>query len=207
MLVACLRILERSDDPVKKKEVIGEGLAAAERSSRLINQLLSFARDKPIELSAVDLDRTIEGIQDLIVRTLGPGIVFDCKISPAARCVRTNPTQFELVILNLAVNARDAMPEGGAFSVLSRPSAQKGYVDIVVRDTGVGMSEAVAARALEPFFTTKEEGKGTGLGLAQAHLLMEQSGGELVLETAPGKGATFTLRLPLPAPPEAASRP
>jgi signal transduction histidine kinase len=201
VLIACLNILERTEDPVKKKEVIGEGLAAAERGSKLINQLLSFARDKPIELGAVDLDQTTAGVRDLIVRSLGPGVTLDVFISPAARFVHTNATQFELVLLNLAVNARDAMPEGGAFSIHSRPSPERGCVDIVVRDTGIGMSEAVAARALEPFFTTKEDGKGTGLGLAQAHLLMEQSGGALLLETAPGKGAAFTLRLRASAPP------
>lgn len=200
VLVACLRLLERHDDPGRKQELIAEGLSAAERGGKLINQLLSFARDRPIELQIVDLKQTLEGIRGLISRTLGPGIVLDLTVASNASVAWTNATQFELVVLNLAANARDAMPDGGAFSIVSRTSPARGFVDVVVRDTGVGMSEEVAARALEPFFTTKEDGKGTGLGLAQAHLLMEQSGGALLLETAPGKGAVFTLRMRASAP-------
>lgn len=201
IMVACLRHLGKSDDKTKVDEVVREGMAAADRGAKLVSQLLTFAREKPIELDCVDLDKTIGAIRDLLARSLGGNIAFDVSVSRDGRYVRTNATQLELVLLNLAVNARDAMPNGGSFTVVSQLAPVRGYVDVSVRDTGVGMSEEVASRAFEPFFTTKAEGKGTGLGLSQAHLLMRESGGSLHLESAPGKGALFILRLPACEPP------
>ncbi len=189
-----LRILSRSEDPEKRRRVIQEGFAAAERGEKLVRQLLTFAREKPLEISCIDLIATIDGIRDLLIRSLGRAIILDVNCSPDAQHARTNGSQLELVLINLAVNARDAMPDGGTFSIASKKAPVPGCIDVVIKDTGVGMSEEVAARALEPFFTTKPEGKGTGLGLAQAHLLAKDSGGSLHLETAPGKGAAFTFR-------------
>jgi signal transduction histidine kinase len=195
IMTACLRILGKSDDPLKKEQAIREGLSAAERSAKLVHQLLTFARDKPLELSCVDLSATIDGIRDLLSRSLGSGITFDVNISPDAQHVQTNAAQLELVLINLAVNARDAMPGGGTFSITSKTASATGCVDLMVKDTGIGMSAEVATRALEPFFTTKPEGKGTGLGLAQAHMLAKDSKGSLHLETALGKGTLFTFSL------------
>ena len=178
IMTACLRILGKSDDLSKKEQAIREGLSAAERSAKLVRQLLTFARDKPLELCCVDLSATIDGIQDLLSRSLGRGITLDVNISPDAQHVQTNGAQLELVLINLAVNARDAMPSGGTFSITSKRALATGCVDLMVKDTGIGMSDEVATRALEPFFTTKPEGKGTGLGLAQAHMLAHFADGE-----------------------------
>ena len=194
IVTACFRSLSKSDDRSKKEQVIQEGLAAVDRGAKLVRQLLTFARDKPPEISCIDLNTTIDGIRDLLTRSLGHGVIFDAIIPLDARHIITNGSQLELVLINLAVNARDAMPEGGTFSIVSKTSSAPGCIDVLIRDTGIGMSEEVAARAFDPFFTTKPEGKGTGLGLAQAHLLAKDSGGSLQLETSPGKGALFTLR-------------
>ncbi len=199
-MVACLRLLGKSDDKNKRDELLQEGLSTAERGTKLVNQLLAFARDKPLELNCIDLEKTLNEIRPLLDRTLGPGIDFQFAVSRDARYVRTNATQLELTLLNFAVNARDAMPSGGSFMVSTRLAQQRGFVDVLVRDTGVGMPEEVARRAFEPFFTTKPEGKGTGFGLAQAHVLARDSGGSILLETAPGQGALFTLRLPVCVP-------
>jgi signal transduction histidine kinase len=196
IMSACLRILEKSDDPKKQHQAIQEGKSAAERSAKLVQQLLTFARDKPIELSCVDLTATIDGIRDLLARSLGSNITLKVDVAPDARYAQTNAAPLELVLINLAVNAKDAMPEGGTLSIFTKKATTAGCVDLMVKDTGIGMSEEVAAQALEPFFTTKPEGKGTGLGLAQAHLLAKDSKGSLYLDTALGKGTTFTFCLP-----------
>lgn len=207
VMTACLRSLGKSDDAAKRQKVLDEGLAAADRGAKLVRRLLAFAREKPLELDCVDLDSTIEEIRDLLVRSLGPDVAIALSVAPDARHVRTNGAQLELVLLNLAVNARDAMPNGGSFSIESKRASVSGFVDVRVKDTGVGMSEQVASNAFEPFFTTKAEGLGTGLGLAQVQLLAKDSGGSIHLETAPGKGALFTLRLPACLPPSSASPP
>ena len=196
IMAACLNILSTSEDPAKRGKVTQEARAAIDRSAQLVRQLLTFVRDKPLEISCVDLSVTIDGIRDLLVRILGHGITLEFKIPPEAQYVSTNGAQLELVLMNLAANARDAMPEGGKFSISSGKTPDQAWVDLMVKDTGVGMSTEVASRALEPFFTTKPEGKGTGLGLAQAQMLAKDSGGALSLETALGKGCLLTFRFP-----------
>ncbi|MFO1184912.1 MAG: ATP-binding protein [Bauldia sp.] len=200
VIVACLRMLSRPGGDERKPEIVQEGLAAADRGAKLIGELLTFAREKPLELDCVDISAVVEGMKDLLTRSLGPAVRLDVRISPRARYATTNAAQLELALLNLAINARDAMPKGGTLTVHTR-SASGGRIDLLVHDTGTGMSEEVAARALEPFFTTKGEGKGTGLGLAQVSLLVHRSNGSIILDTAPGKGTTFTLRLAACDPP------
>ena len=196
VMTTCLRFLGSPIEKAKKEKVIQEGLAAAGRGEKLVKQLLTFARDKPMELECVDLEITIIAIQDLVARCLGPGIFLETSIMPRVKFVHTNASQLEIGLLNLAVNARDAMPDGGTFSISTKRSTEVGFVDLMIKDSGVGMSKDVAARALEPFFTTKEEGKGTGLGLAQVQRLVKESSGTLLLETEPDKGTVFILRLP-----------
>ncbi len=196
VMVACVRLLEKLDDATKKKAIIGECLAASERGGELIKQLLAFSREKPLEVSCVNLGATVRLIREILARTLGSNVDLEIELDDDACYARTNAAQLEMALLNLAVNARDAMASGGKFIVTSSRSRERGFVDLVVRDTGSGMTEKVAAHALEPYFTTKESGKGTGLGLAQVHVLAQQSGGTLLLDTAPGKGTKFTLRLP-----------
>lgn len=195
VIVACLRLLKRPEGEKSREQLIDEGLGAADRGAKLINQLLTFAKEKPLELESVDLATTIDGMRTLLDRSLGPAIKLDVKVSPRARYARTNAAHLELAILNLAVNARDAMPKGGTFSIQTRQSSFDRHIEVLVRDTGIGMTDEIAARALEPFFTTKGE-QGTGLGLSQVNLLVHQSNGALFLDSAPGKGTLFTLRLP-----------
>lgn len=201
LMTSCIRMLDKPRDEASKHRIVQEGLEAAKRGENLVRQLLTFTRDKPLDLNCINLDATINGIQELLVRTLGPDIASVIKLGSNARHVRTNAPQLELVLLNLAVNARDAMPDGGTLSITSKLAPTPGCIDLVVKDTGTGMSKDVAARAMEPFFTTKPEGKGTGLGLAQAHMLMKECGGSIHLETEPHKGAEFTLRFPECKPP------
>ncbi|MFO1183717.1 MAG: ATP-binding protein [Bauldia sp.] len=192
---ACLRQIGRGCDEATRVEIVAEGLGATRRGAALIEQLLSFARDKPLELDCVDIAEVLEGIGELLTRSINRGSKLTTHIDPDARLAYTNATQLEVALINLAVNARDAMPNGGALSISAVLSADGKYVELCVRDTGTGMPPEVAARALDPFFTTKKEGKGTGLGLAQVNSLVQQSGGELLIDSVVGKGTAVTLRL------------
>lgn len=195
IMVSCVHQLQRSDDPIRRKAIISECLAASERGGELIKQLLSFARDKPLEISCVNLAAIISSVREILARTLGPNVELIIELDNSAIYANTNAAQLEMALLNLAVNAHDAMPSGGKFKISTTRSSVRGFVDLVVSDTGMGMTEAVASKALEPFFTTKAIGSGTGLGLAQVQGLVEHSGGVLSLDTAPEKGAKFTLQL------------
>jgi PAS domain S-box-containing protein len=186
-------------------ELIDNSLAALERASTLTQRMLAFARRQDLKPSQVDVARLVEGMTDLLKRTLGPQIVIDTRLprGPVAALVDAN--QLELAIMNLALNARDAMPAGGRLTLaverqdVGTTTSQLGagaYVRIGVRDTGIGMDEATLARAAEPFFTTKGVGKGTGLGLSMAQGLAEQSGGRLELASRSGEGTTAAIWLP-----------
>ncbi|MFW2851741.1 PAS domain S-box protein [Sphingomonas sp. TX0543] len=181
---------------------------AAERGAALTAQLLAFSRRQRLEAKAVELNASIVGMRPLMESTLGRAITIDARLAPDLWQAFVDPTQFELVVLNLAINARDAMgAAGGKLGVTTAnvtlgepvsPDAPRAgdYVMVSVADTGEGMTEAVRARVFEPFFTTKEVGKGSGLGLAQVYGFVKQSGGGINIETAPGKGTTVTVYLP-----------
>ena len=201
---------------------------AAERGAQLTDQLLSFSgrqRLRPVDMS---IDRLLGNMGDLVRRTIGERIAVELAIARDLWPSRVDPAQFESAILNLAINARDAMPEGGRLRMEAHNEVVAGvagsrldlrpgdYVVISVRDTGVGMSPDVQRRAFEPFFTTKDIGKGTGLGLSQIYGFARQSGGTATIESAPGRGTTVSLYLPRaasavaaaaaePAPPPAAA--
>jgi len=179
---------------------------AAQRGGKLTQQLLAYARRQTISPRAVDLAAMIAGMGDLLQRSLG-GLVqvtttLDADLWPAF----CDPTQLELMLLNLAINARDAMPAGGVIGIAAHnvpasgilpPELDPGdYVSIAVIDSGTGMSPAIRDRAFEPFFTTKEPGKGSGLGLAQVWGLAQQFGGSVLLDSAPGRGTTVQVFLP-----------
>ena len=178
-----------------------EVLKAAERGAGLTQQLLAFARQQPAEKRPTDLNQRLAQIQKLLVRTLGEHI--ELTVVPSARpaVVQIDPVQFDQVVLNLAVNARDAMPDGGRLRIaLERvaPSSERetGWVQIKVADSGAGMDERTQRRIFEPFFTTKEQGKGTGLGLATCFGIVTEAGGTIRVQSAPGQGSTFTVELP-----------
>lgn len=180
---------------------------AAERGAALTAQLLAFSRRQRLEAKVVDLDRTVAGLLDLLGSTLSSGIAIHTSVSAPVWPALVDPTQIELIILNLAINARDAMPGGGTLTLgvdnvtrgaPTRPEepAAGDYVRVAVSDTGTGMSEAVLARAFEPFFTTKEVGKGSGLGLAQVFGFAKQSGGGVRIDSVLGQGTTVSVFLP-----------
>jgi CheY-like chemotaxis protein len=147
-------------------------------------------------------------MQDLLRRSVDHEVALDFALHPDARWVKTDANQLELAILNLAINARDAMPNGGRIQIAVRPSrGRRDFIELVVSDSGMGMPKDVVERAMEPFFTTKPAGKGTGLGLAQVYGAVRQSGGAVEIDSAPGRGATIRLLLPRTAAPKESPAP
>jgi two-component system, cell cycle sensor histidine kinase and response regulator CckA len=191
------------------REDIQQIQQAAERAAGLTHQLLAFARRDVIQPRALDLNRVIEGVEQLLVRTLGEHVELSTGLAAGLQPVLADPGQIEQVLINLAVNARDAMPAGGKLIVAtastsidedhaaSRFGLSAGpYVSLKVSDTGTGMPQDVIDRAFEPFFTTKAKGEGTGLGLATVYGIVTQLGGYVQIYSEPGLGTTFTILLP-----------
>ena len=182
--------------------LVERAIATTDRGSRLTKQLLVFSETQMIDVRAAPLDSTIAGARDLVGSALGPNIEVVMDLRSEGVWVRTDPDQLQLAILNLALNARDAMPDGGTLHISTSATATeivngeyRQCARVRVADTGIGMSPEVAARAVEPFFTTKTQGQGTGLGLAQVYGVMKQSGGELRIESERAKGTTIDLSL------------
>lgn len=182
----------------------------ADRAALLVRQLLSFSRQDVIEPQVIDVGKLISNMDSLIRRLIGGEIEFATRIDPDLGFVRIDPGQIEQVVVNLAVNARDAMPGGGRLVVevknvrlgeefaRTHPDHTIGdYVAIVVRDNGTGMTEEVKSRAFEPFFTTKDLGKGTGLGLAICYGILTQNKGYILVDTSPDEGTTINVYLPI----------
>jgi CheY-like chemotaxis protein len=190
----------------REQRLIDGALQSAERAKTLVQRLLAFARRQPLQPVAVDIAGLVNGIAGLIGSTLGPAIDISIKCDADLPPAQADPNQLEMALLNLAVNARDAMPNGGKLTVrVSSESAVAGgkpylapgqYVVLSVTDSGVGMDEATLARAVEPFFSTKGVGKGTGLGLSMVHGLAAQLGGRLTIESGLNTGTTASLWLP-----------
>ncbi|HEV3437391.1 MAG TPA: ATP-binding protein, partial [Gemmata sp.] len=177
---------------------------AADRAAALTRQLLTFSRRQPSRPEVIDLSEVVASLAGLLRRLLGERISVRTQVAPDPVRVRADRGQLEQVVMNLAVNARDAMPGGGTLSIstssVTAPcglgNASTRFVRLTISDTGVGMSDEVKARIFEPFFTTKEPGKGTGLGLATVYGIVEQAGGHIEVESAPGAGTTFRIGLP-----------
>ena len=171
---------------------------AALRAADLTRQLLAFARKQVTNARVVDVAALTEGLARLLRRVLGEDVELTLDLERGLWPVRIDPSQMEQVLLNLALNARDAMPKGGRLRIVARnePSPMGAHVRVSVIDTGVGMSEATRSRVFEPFFTTKEVGRGTGLGLATCYGIVTQAGGHITVESAPGEGAAFHVVLP-----------
>ena len=181
---------------------------ATERGTRLSSQLLAFSRIQKLTLQSVAIDQVLRDSLDLARHSLGPLYSLETDFGSATACATADPNQLELAVLNLVTNARDAMPTGGAVHIstcVTDIDATDGdlsagrYVQVDVRDEGIGMSQELLARVFEPFFTTKPVGKGTGLGLAQVYGITRQCGGAVRVCTAPGAGTTFTLLFPFVA--------
>lgn len=182
---------------------------AAAMGARLTNRLLTFARRRHLEPTVVHLNDQINGLVELLRRTIGEPIRLQCRLAGDLRTIRADPSEIENAVLNLALNARDAMPDGGELVLETRNAVfQPGdeidrggipagrYVQLAVSDTGTGMTQDVLSRAFEPFFTTKEPGRGTGLGLSTIYGFVKQSGGHITIYSEPGLGTTVNLYLP-----------
>ncbi|KOX58443.1 hybrid sensor histidine kinase/response regulator [Methylobacterium fujisawaense] len=181
---------------------------AAERATTLTQQLLAFARKQRLDGRAVNLNTLIEGMGEMVARSVGEAVKVELDLAADLWNCRVDPTQAEVAILNVLINARDAMPEGGTVRISTENSevAARGrelgplrdgrYVSIAIKDTGTGIPPAVLARVMDPFFTTKEEGKGTGLGLSMVYGFAKQSGGAAQIESAVGAGTTVRLSFP-----------
>ena len=205
VIVSSLELVRRraGTDP-KTVQLLENAMQAALRGASLTQRMLSFARRQELKPTSVDIQALVDGMFDLLQRSLGPTVAIQVRLPAGLPRVRVDPNQLELGLLNLAVNARDAMADGGAITIEAESAAQGAggelsagtYVRLRVIDTGSGMDEATLARATEPFFTTKGVGKGTGLGLSMIDGLASQSGGQFVLSSAPGVGTTAELWLP-----------
>ena len=210
VITGCSAILleqVRSDDPVRV--LIDEISKAGERAATLTRQLLAFSRQQVLKPQRVDLNESLKAIASMLKRLMGEDIELIVECAPHLWAVHVDRGQIDQVVMNLAVNARDAMPDGGTLTIVTsnfilRPGTPVPhpvfvpgeYVHLTIRDTGHGMDETIRARIFEPFFTTKEEGKGTGLGLATVYGIVKQSQGFIFVESEPGKGATFDVYFP-----------
>jgi signal transduction histidine kinase/ActR/RegA family two-component response regulator len=187
---------------------VESALEGANRAATLTGRLLAFSRQQPLQPESIEPNRLVSGMSDLLARTLGETITVETVLGAGLWRTLTDPIQLESAVVNLAVNARDAMPEGGRLTIetanayldsdyAAAESAKPGqYVMIAVTDTGCGMTREIIERALEPFFTTKPVGKGTGLGLSQVYGFVKQSGGHLKIYSEPTQGTTVKIYLP-----------
>ena len=201
VVVGGLDIIAKRAVDAKLKRYAENALAAAERGARLTGQLLAFSRVQRLEVRPTQVAPLIQNMRPLLRNVLGPGITKEFDLDEAMMPVMADPTQLEVAVLNLAINARDAMPDGGTLTFSTRPvniaddpDVEPGdYIELCISDTGAGMPKEVAERAFEPFFTTKEVGKGTGLGLSMVYGMARQSGGDARIESSPGKGTSVRL--------------
>jgi PAS domain S-box-containing protein len=201
VVVGGLDIIAKRSDDEKIKRYAENALAAAERGARLTGQLLAFSRVQRLEVRPTLVAPLIQNMRPLLRNVLGPGITKTFDLDEVRMPVMADPTQLEVAVLNLAINARDAMPDGGELSFSTKPVTIENeaeledgeYIELTISDTGTGMPPEIAERAFEPFFTTKEVGKGTGLGLSMVYGMARQSGGAARISSAPGKGTAVTL--------------
>ncbi|MEY4549535.1 MAG: hypothetical protein RL685_5730 [Pseudomonadota bacterium] len=214
----CIDLDLPPDSPVRP--LLDEASRASQSAASLVRQLLSFSRRQIVEPRVIDLRETIERLRTMLARVIGDDIVLDCASASDLWLVKLDPGQFEQVLLNLAVNARDAMPSGGRLSIETanvdlalhvcskHARGNEGpFVLLRVTDTGCGMSEEVKEHLFEPFFTTKPLGRGTGLGLATTFGIVQQAGGCIEVQSVPGQGTMFELHFPCAAKSESKSKP
>jgi signal transduction histidine kinase/CheY-like chemotaxis protein len=210
-IIGGLDMLQRHEVGGEREQRLIDGaLQSAERAKVLVQRLLAFARRQPLQPAAIDIAALFSGMKELIASTAGPRIRIEFDVETDLAPARADANQLEMALLNLAVNARDAMPDGGLLAISAglrevladnRHNLTPGeYVLIGVADTGVGMDEETLRRCIEPFYSTKGVGRGTGLGLSMVHGLASQLGGALEIESTPGHGARIRLWLPVSAP-------
>lgn len=200
VVVNCMELLrERAAALDGALPLIDAAQKAAEHGADLTRRLLAFARRRPLAPQPVDLSRLLEELRPLLARLLGPGIALDIAVDPGTPALFVDPAQLESTISNLCINSRDALQGSGRILLRAAPApsgARPPEVLIAVTDEGSGMAPEVVSRMFEPFFTTKEPGRGTGLGLSLVHRFMQQSGGRVEVDSAPGRGTTLRLYFP-----------
>jgi signal transduction histidine kinase len=198
-------IMVHHDDAARTAKLVEVAMRAAERGSLLTRQLLAFAKGQPLAPERSDMNALLLRSKDLYSRTCGTAIQLRFDLAEELPQVMVDTAQFEAAILNLVANARDATAAGGQITIRtlavdtdegSPDGIERAHACVVVSDTGEGMSDSVLERAVEPFFTTKEVGKGSGLGLSQVHGFASQSGGFIRMESEVGKGTGITICLP-----------
>jgi two-component system, cell cycle sensor histidine kinase and response regulator CckA len=213
VMIGYAELLHTSDDmPAAYRPAIGEILAAARRAAELTGRMLAFARKQRVQPRAVNVNDVVRGVEGLLRRIIGEDVRLEVRLVPDLPPVLIDPAQLEQVMMNLAVNARDAMPDGGTLTIATdvveiaeeaarrRPGLRPGRkVQVSVADTGIGMDPETLARVFEPFFTTKEPGKGTGLGLAMCYGIVKQANGFIGCDSTKGAGTTCTVLLPAAA--------
>ena len=201
-------LLSELEPDAPTRVYVEETRHAADRAAALTRQLLTFSRKQILQPKPVRLNDVVGGTETLLRRLIGPEIDTKFRLGAEAGIVHADPGQLEQVVVNLAVNARDAMPDGGALTIATSaltvqapeprwPGLAAGmYATLFVSDTGTGIDDAVRMHVFDPFFTTKDPAKGTGLGLATVYGIVQQSGGDIEVETAPGQGTRFRIILP-----------
>ena len=197
---------KRLPDDARVATLISNATQAAQRGAALTQRMLAFARRQDLDLKPIDIPALVRGMTDLLQSSLGPSVQIETRFPLKLDLVHADANQLEMALLNLAVNARDAMPDGGSIVIAAREETVKPrsrsklkagrYVRLSVKDTGEGMDKATLRRAMEPFFTTKGVGRGTGLGLSMVHGMTEQSGGRFFLKSQKGEGTTAEIWLP-----------
>jgi signal transduction histidine kinase/ActR/RegA family two-component response regulator len=209
-IVGYSQLMLRSIDPGDPLHSNAEEvLKAGQRATALTRQLLAFSRKQVLEPRVLDLNDVVSNLQKMLRRLIGEDVELESRPAPGLGSVMADPGQLEQVVMNLAVNARDAMPQGGRLAIETanvdlddafadlHPGVQPGpHVLLAIRDNGCGMDAATSSRIFEPFFTTKEQGRGTGLGLSTVYGIVKQSGGTIWVESEPGRGTTFRIYLP-----------
>jgi PAS domain S-box-containing protein len=199
-----LALKEAAADPVR--EELEEIRGAAVRAAGLTRQLLAFSRRQELRPKLIDLNDIVLEMREMLQRLIGTHVQLAIELAPGLQRTMADPSQMQQIVLNLAVNARDAMPDGGRLDLATANVERDGrsFVALTVADAGIGMDESTREQLFEPFFTTKPVGEGTGLGLATVHGIVGQSGGEVEVESEPGVGTTFRILLPAAEPDQAA---
>jgi two-component system NtrC family sensor kinase len=198
VILGSLDLLGRAKDETRRSRLISTALQAVEQGRILTSQLLTFSRRQALFPELVDLNHLIRRMDEMLARTLRGDIRCEFDLGQDLGVAEVDPSQLQIALINLAANARDAMPKGGTFRIRTFATRREGrdLIGLEVSDTGEGMPPEVLARAGEPFFTTKDIGEGTGLGLAQVHGFVEQSGGIIDIRSVPGQGTIVTMLLP-----------
>ena len=204
VVLGAMDIIHRSTNDEMIQKWSARGLEAGSRATKLTSQLLAFSRIQKLQLKPVKVSPVLFNAQELLTSTLGPNHHVALELHDTDICVMADPTQLELAVMNLAINARDAMPDGGTVTISTHLATDQDgprsdgrrYLCISVADAGTGMSQQVLDHAFEPFYTTKGVGKGTGLGLSMVYGMAEQSGGKATITSAEGKGTTVEIWLP-----------